>query len=120
MPLHKVLIVDDEPALRRVLRLTLTAMGFEAQEATDGEQALIFLADGRYDTALLDINMPGKDGIATCRELRHMLPDIQILMMSVRDQEEDRKSAFDAGADDYFVKPFSVPKLVTRLRAAAK
>jgi two-component system KDP operon response regulator KdpE len=119
-PQGKVLIVDDEPSFRRVLRATLAALGFEVLEASTGEQALALLGAERCDVVLLDIDMPGMGGIEVCRELRRKDPRVQIMMLTVRDGEEDKVKAFDAGADDYVAKPFSLPELLARLRAAVR
>jgi two-component system KDP operon response regulator KdpE len=102
-PQGKVLIVDDEPSFRRVLRATLAALGFEVLEASTGEQALALLGAERCDVVLLDIDLPGMGGIEVCRELRRKDPRVQIMMLTVRDGEEDKVKAFDAGADDYVV-----------------
>lgn len=114
----KVLIVDDEASLRRALRVTLAALGFEVQEASAGEQALALLGAGHYDVVLLDIEMPGIGGIETCKEIKRLSPRPVVLMLTVRDSEEDRANAFEAGADDYFTKPFRLPDLVARVRTA--
>jgi len=117
MPGERILIVDDEPSLRRALRATLTALGFETTEAATGEQALALHGSGRFDFVLLDVNMPGIGGIETCRELRRREHNLQILILSVRDRKEDKAIAFQAGADAYFTKPFSISDLLARLRA---
>jgi two-component system, OmpR family, KDP operon response regulator KdpE len=117
-PEGKVLVVDDESSLRRVLRVTLAALGFEAAEASTGEQALAMLSAGHYDVVLLDIEMPGIDGIQTCREIKKLSPRPVVLMLTVRDGEQDRAKAFEAGADDYVTKPFHLSDLVARVRAA--
>ena len=117
-PEGKVLVVDDESSLRRVLRVTLAALGFEAAEASTGEQALAMLSAGHYDVVLLDIEMPGIDGIQTCREIKKLSPRPVVLMLTVRDGGEDRAKAFEAGADDYVTKPFHLSDLVARVRAA--
>jgi two-component system, OmpR family, KDP operon response regulator KdpE len=117
-PPGKVLIVDDEASIRRALRVTLATLGFEVQEASTGEQALALLGAFQYDVVLLDIEMPGKDGIETCREIQRLAPRPVVFMLTVRDSEEDRANAFEAGADDYFTKPFRLPDLLARLRTA--
>jgi two-component system KDP operon response regulator KdpE len=116
----KILIVDDEPSLRRALFVTLTALGFEIVEASTGEQALALVGSNCCDVVLLDIEMPGMGGIEACRELRRRDPYLQIMMLSVRGGEEDKVMAFNAGADDYVTKPFPVPDLLARLRAAVR
>jgi two-component system KDP operon response regulator KdpE len=116
----KVLVVDDENAIRRALRNTLQQMGFAISEAASGEAAMEHVREADYDAVLLDINMPGMGGIAACREMRGLFPHLQILMLTVRDSEDDKVSALDAGADDYITKPFSVRELGARLRAAVR
>jgi two-component system KDP operon response regulator KdpE len=116
----KVLIVDDEPTLRRALCATLAVLGFEIREASTGEQALGLLGPDRCDVVLLDVDMPGMGGIEACRELRRKDPHIQIMMLSVRNSEDDKVRAFAAGADDYVTKPFSVPELLARIGAAVR
>jgi two-component system KDP operon response regulator KdpE len=117
-PQAKVLIVDDESSLRRILRVSLGALGFEAEEASTGEEALALLGSDQYDVVLLDIEMPGKGGIETCREINALSPRPVVLMLTVRDGEEDKAKAFEAGADDYVTKPFRLPDLVARVRTA--
>jgi two-component system, OmpR family, KDP operon response regulator KdpE len=120
MPTGKILIVDDDPKLRRALHSTLHSLGFEVMESPNGEQALKDAKNHKVDVVLLDINMPGMGGIETCRELRRSALRLQILMLTVRDSEEDKIKALDAGADDYVTKPFSVPELAARIRAAIR
>lgn len=116
----KILIVDDDPKLRRALHSTLHSLKFEIMESPNGEQALRETKNQKFDVVLLDINMPGMGGLETCRELRRSAPRLQILMLTVRDSEEDKVNALDAGADDYVTKPFSVPELTARIRAAIR
>ena len=116
----KVLIVDDESAIRRALHNTLHGMGFEVDDAASGEAALDLVRDTVYDVVLLDINMPGIGGIRACREIRKSLPLLGILMLTVRDREEDKVTALDAGADDYITKPFNIRELAARIRAAVR
>ncbi|MGH9403751.1 MAG: response regulator transcription factor [Terriglobia bacterium] len=116
----KILIIDDDAKLRRALHSTLHSLGFEIAESPNGEQALRDAKNQRFDAVLLDINMPGMGGIETCRKLRRSAPRLQILMLTVRDSEEDKVKALDAGADDYVTKPFSVPELTARIRAAIR
>src|SRR5215471_19180603 len=115
-----VLVTDDDPELRRVLARTLDALGFQVAESSNGEQALKQIESRPFDAVLLDVNMPGIGGIAACREIRRRAPRMQILMLTVRDQEMDKVEALDAGADDYITKPFSVPELAARLRSAVR
>src|ERR1035438_3914101 len=97
----RLLIVDDDYAVRRALHITLFDQGFDVSEATSGDEALAIARVIRFDGVLLDINMPGKDGVQVCRELRHAYPRLAILMISVRNEQDDRVEALDAGADDY-------------------
>src|SRR6202034_1204358 len=116
MSSDRVLVVDDEPQLRRVMRTALVANGYEVYEARTGEEALEALRENNLDLVLLDMNMPGIGGVAACREVRAQ-SDVPILVLSVRDSEKDKISALDAGADDYITKPFSVNELMARIRA---
>jgi len=115
-----VLVVDDEPAIRRALRGALSALGFLADEASNGDHGLDLARRHRYDAILLDINMPGKGGIETCRELRRSSPELGILMLTVRDAESDKVEALEAGADDYVTKPFAMRELTARIRAVRR
>src|SRR5579862_5367354 len=115
-----ILVTDDDPELRRVLGRTLDALGFEVNESPNGEQALREVVLRRYDVVLMDVNMPGMGGIEACRAIRRKSPRLQILMLTVWDREADKIAAFDAGADDYITKPFSVPELAARLRSAVR
>ena len=116
----RVLLVDDEASIRRALYTTLSTLGFDIEEAAGGEQAMSFVRTERYDAALLDINMPGMSGIETCRAMRRWSPQLPILMLTVRDSEEDKIEALDAGADDYITKPFRIGELTARVRAAVR
>jgi two-component system KDP operon response regulator KdpE len=95
-------------------------MGFSAEEATTGEAAIDLVGELPFDVVLLDINMPGIGGIRACREIRKNQPRIGILMLTVRDREEDKVAALDAGADDYITKPFKISELAARIRAAVR
>jgi two-component system, OmpR family, KDP operon response regulator KdpE len=119
-PAGNILVTDDDPELRRVLRRTLDALGFAVAESANGEEALREIAYRRYDALVMDVHMPGIGGIEACRAIRKKEPRLQILMLTVRDLEADKIAAFDAGADDYITKPFSVPELVARLRSAIR
>jgi two-component system, OmpR family, KDP operon response regulator KdpE len=116
----KVLIVDDEPSIRRAIRTTFGTLGFDISEAMNGEQALPLLRAANFDAVLLDLNMPGMGGLEACREIRRQFPRIAVLMLTVRDNEDDKVEALDAGADDYVTKPFPVRELVARVRAAVR
>jgi two-component system KDP operon response regulator KdpE len=113
---ERVLIVDDEPQIRRVMKTALASNGYEAFEARTGEEALESLRANNPDLILLDMNMPGMGGMAACREIRAVC-EVPIIILSVRDSEQDKISALDAGADDYITKPFSVNELLARIRA---
>ena len=119
MSLGRVLVVDDEPQIRRVLRSTLAARGYEVQEAPTGEDALECLRQSRFDLVLLDVNMPGIGGLEACREIRAGSA-VAIIMLTVSESEEDKVAALDAGADDYVTKPFGMPELLARIRAALR
>jgi len=115
-----VLVVDDEPPLRSVLRTSLSACGFAVEEAGSAERALEIIPQGAFDIVLLDINMPGMGGLEACRRLRVLAPHLGIVMVTVRDAESDIVLALDAGADDYITKPFRFGELVARLRAVLR
>ncbi|MHB8302697.1 MAG: response regulator transcription factor [Acidobacteriaceae bacterium] len=112
----KILVVDDEPQLRRVMRSALTKQGYIIDDARSGEAALEKIRDERYDLIILDRNMPGMGGVAACRSIREH-SDVGIIMLTVRKDEPERIEALDAGADDYVTKPFSMPELLARIRA---
>ncbi len=115
----KILVVDDEPQIRRVLRATLSSEGYTILEARDGDAALAEFRRERPDLVLLDMNMPGLDGLATCREIRAG-SNVPIIMLTVRSSEKDKVRSLDAGADDYVTKPFSMEELLARIRAALR
>jgi two-component system KDP operon response regulator KdpE len=115
----QILIVDDEPQIRRVLRTTLISHGYTAVEARTGDEALDMLRNEHADLVLLDVNMPGRSGLETCREIRAS-SDVPIIMLTVRNSESDKVQALDAGADDYVVKPFGSEELMARIRAALR
>jgi two-component system KDP operon response regulator KdpE len=119
-PAIRILVVDDESAIRRALRPPLLELGFQVAEASRGEEALQLLRSGTYDAVLLDVNMPGIGGIETLRRIRAFAPRLPILMLTVRDQEEEKVEALDQGADDYVTKPFSTRELIARIRAAIR
>jgi two-component system, OmpR family, KDP operon response regulator KdpE len=112
----RILVIDDEPQIRRVMRSALVASGYQSFEARTGEEALETLRDCNPDLILLDMNMPGMGGMAACREIR-AVSEAAIIVLSVRDSEKDKIAALDAGADDYMTKPFSVNELLARIRA---
>jgi two-component system KDP operon response regulator KdpE len=119
-PAGRLLIVDDDYAVRRTLHLTLYGQGFDVSEASSADEALALARAVRFDAALLDVNMPGKNGIELCREMRTLFPRMAILMLTVRSDQDDRVEALDSGADDYVVKPFHVRELTARIRAAMR
>jgi two-component system response regulator MprA len=115
----KILVVDDERAVRESLRRALTLEGYEVELAADGEEALRCLnarGDGA-DAVVLDVLMPRLGGLETCRRLRAEGNRVPVLMLTARDQIEDRVAGLDAGADDYVVKPFALEELLARVRA---
>jgi two-component system KDP operon response regulator KdpE len=116
----KLLIVEDDSALRRSLRTTLGVLGFDIAEASNGEEALVQLRTVDCEAVLLDINMPGIGGIETCRRIRRIFTRLPILMLTVRDDEDDKVEALEAGADDYVSKPFQIRELTARIRAAIR
>jgi two-component system KDP operon response regulator KdpE len=111
-----ILIVDDEPQIRRVIKAALSKQGYVVADASCGEAALDMIREERFDMVILDRNMPGIGGLETCRTIRDT-SDMGIIMLTVRKTEEDRIEALDAGADDYVTKPFSMPELSARIRA---
>lgn len=113
---YKILVVDDEPQITRVLRSALASRGYEVQIAQDGVSALEKMATWPPDMVITDLAMPRMDGIALCAEVRSR-SDVPILVLSVRDQEGPKVEALDAGADDYVTKPFSIQELLARVRA---
>ena len=119
MSAGRILVVDDDPQIRRVLKVTLSGQGFEVDDAKNGDVALEKVRDVRFDLVLLDINMPGMSGLDVCREIRAG-SEIAIIMLTVRDNEADTVEALDAGADDYVTKPFKPTELSARIRAALR
>jgi two-component system, OmpR family, response regulator MprA len=113
----RILVVDDEPQLRRALERALKLEGYEVGLAGDGEEALGAIAGGPPDAVVLDVLMPKRDGISVCRELRERGDRTPVLMLTARDAVSDRVDGLDAGADDYVVKPFALEELLARLRA---
>ena len=113
---HSILIVDDDPEIRQVLRIGLTQAGFETQEAGDGAEGLAKATSGRFDLVILDIGLPRMDGLEVCRVLSqtHATP---ILFLTARDDEIDRVLGFELGGDDYVTKPFSPRELAARVKA---
>jgi two-component system response regulator MprA len=116
----RVLVVDDDPPLRRMLERTLAAEGFEVTLAADGGAALLAAERSAPDVIVLDVAMPALDGLAVCRRLRSKGLATPILMLTARDAVPDRVAGLEAGADDYLVKPFAVQELIARLRALTR
>jgi two-component system KDP operon response regulator KdpE len=114
-----ILVVDDEPQIRRVLRSTLSSEGYDVIEAKDGQEAVDMVIRGRPALILLDLNMPGMSGLEACSKIRLSF-DGPIIMVTVRNSEHDKILALDSGADDYVVKPFTMGELLARIRAALR
>ena len=114
-----ILVVDDEPQIRRVLRSTLSSQGYVIADAKTGEEGVESVRKNKPDLVLLDVNMPGMGGIEACREIRRS-SDAPIIMLTVRNAERDKVLALDAGADDYVVKPFGIEELLARIRSALR
>ncbi|MFC0041953.1 response regulator transcription factor [Actinomadura rayongensis] len=113
----RILIVDDEPAVRESLAGSLEFEGYRVEEAADGALALDRVAERRPDLIVLDVLMPRMDGLTTCRRLRALGEVMPVLMLTARDMVGDRVTGLDAGADDYLVKPFELDELLARIRA---
>jgi two-component system, OmpR family, KDP operon response regulator KdpE len=114
-----ILVIDDEPQIRRVMRSTLSSHGYVISEAMTGEDGVDAVRKTKPDLVLLDMNMPGIGGLEACREIRHST-DAPIIMLTVRNAERDKVAALDAGADDYVVKPFGIEELLARIRSALR
>ena len=119
MSAGRILVVDDDPQIRRVMRVTLTGQGYEVDDVKSGDAALEKLREHRFDLVLLDMNLPGLSGLEACREIRSQ-SEIAVIMLTVRDSEDDKVAALDAGADDYVTKPYNAPELLARIRAALR
>ena len=116
---QRVLVVDDENAIRRYLRAALTAQGFTVYEAANGQEALNAVLNHRPDIIILDLGLPDFDGIEVTRRLREW-SQTPIIILSVREAENDKIAALDAGADDYLTKPFGTGELMARMRVAMR
>jgi two-component system, OmpR family, response regulator MprA len=112
----KILIVDDDPTIRSSLRRTLAFDGYVVREAGDGREALSSVLDELPDLVILDLMLPGMDGVEVCRRLREM-NDVPVVMLTARDTTDDQVTGLDSGADDYLVKPFVKEELLARIRA---
>src|SRR5438128_3182194 len=115
----RILVVDDEPQIGRALRVALTAHGYEVLVAVDGEEALDLAATTPPDAVILDLGLPGLDGLEVCRALREWTA-VPILVLSARAAEREKVAALDLGADDYITKPFGMDELLARVRAALR
>jgi two-component system, OmpR family, KDP operon response regulator KdpE len=114
-----ILLVEDDPALRRALRTTLRSRDFEVLEAATGEQAIVIGADGRADVVILDLGLPDLDGLDVLRRLR-AFSDVPVIVLTARDEQSEKVRSLDAGADDYITKPFDTEELLARIRAALR
>ena len=119
MSAGKILVVDDDPQIRRVMKATLVSHNYEVIEARTGEEALELMPREAPNLILLDMNMPGMGGLETCRALR-AVSDVPVIVLTVRDSEKDKVAALDAGGDDYVTKPFGIEELLARIRAALR
>ncbi|HEX3748894.1 MAG TPA: response regulator transcription factor [Bryobacteraceae bacterium] len=119
MSAGKILVVDDDPQIRRVMKATLVGHSYEVVEARTGEDALETIPKESPNLILLDMNMPGIGGLETCRAIRAGA-DTPVIILSVRNTEKDKVAALDAGADDYVTKPFGIEELLARIRAALR
>src|ERR1700742_1548642 len=117
---NKVLVVEDDAGIRQSLFETLGALGFAVGEAHNGEKALVQLRMVNYDAVLLDINMPGIGGKETCRRICQIFPGLPIIMLTVRNDEEDIVESLEAGAFDYVTKPFQIRELTARLQGVIR
>ena len=117
--MSRVLVVDDEPQIRRALRTSLGAHGHEVRTAPNGEEAIVAAAEEQIDLVLLDLGLPDLDGTEVIRRIRSF-SEVPIIVLSVRDRQADKVDALDAGADDYVTKPFGVEEVLARLRAAIR
>ena len=115
-----LLIVDDERSIRLSLRTVLENSGYTIVEAARGEEALALVRTAHFDAVLLDIGMPGVEGVEVCRMMRKVAPQLPIIMLTVQDSEDRKVEALDAGANDYITKPFQLRELTARLRAAVR
>jgi two-component system, OmpR family, KDP operon response regulator KdpE len=115
-----VLLVDDDPAFRKGLAASLKGSGYEASLARNAEEALTYVRERPVDVVLLDINMPEIGGVEACQRIRALAPRAGIVMLTVRDSEDDKVQALEAGADDYITKPFRLRELIARMRAVLR
>src|ERR1700739_2615904 len=113
---QRILVVDDEPQITRVLRTTLSAQGYDIRVANDGDMALELMKNWTPHVVITDLAMPNRDGVSLCRQVRQ-ISQVPIIVLSVRGQDRSKVEALDAGADDYVTKPFSMNELLARIRA---
>src|SRR5579862_9079430 len=116
----RVLVVDDELSFRKAICASLTASGFAVESAESGGDAMGAVLQRPFDLVLLDINMPGMDGVEACQQIRALAPRMGIIMLTVRNDEEDKIQALEAGADDYVTKPFRLRELIARSAAVLR
>ena len=116
----RILVVEDEPDMNRLIIKTLKKEGYSADGCQNGEDALVYLAGAEYDTILLDVMMPKLDGFSLLQKIRHQGMDVPVLMLTARDAVSDRVKGLDYGADDYLVKPFDFDELTARIRAMTR
>src|SRR3954468_20923776 len=115
----RVLVVDDEPQITRVLRTVLTSQGYQVRTAAEGESALSNFAEWRPELVITDLYMPHMDGVELCRRIR-AVSSVPIIVLSVKGEERSKVEALDSGADDYVTKPFGIDELMARVRAALR
>jgi two-component system KDP operon response regulator KdpE len=116
---RRILVVDDEPQITRVLRTSLSSQGYDIRVANDGETALEIMKDWKPDLVVTDLSMPNMDGLELCRQLR-VTSQVPIIVLSVRGEERTKVQALDAGADDYVTKPFGIEELLARVRVSLR
>jgi two-component system KDP operon response regulator KdpE len=117
--MNTVLLVEDDPSLRRAVRTSLRVRDFDVLETASGQDALVLVVDRRPDIVLLDLGLPGIDGLEVLRRLR-VFSDLPVIVLTARDRQSDKVGALDAGADDYITKPFDPDELIARIRAALR
>src|SRR5713226_6600112 len=119
MEKSRVLVVDDEPQITRVLRTVLSSQGYQVKTAAEGEAALSSFSEFRPELVITDLFMPQMDGLELCRQIRAM-SNVPIIVLSVKGEERTKVEALDSGADDYVTKPFGIDELLARVRAALR
>jgi two-component system KDP operon response regulator KdpE len=116
----RILVIDDEPPIRRFLRTSLSAQGYSVLEAQDGETGLALLRRNAVDAVILDLGLPGTDGLEVLRRAREQGASVPVIVLSSRDDEKGKVAALDIGADDYVTKPFGMEELLARIRTAVR